>query len=156
MHFSLLVAAHAKLFIIFLLLSFFFSKPSTKMADVGKLLWAQTSYIVFVWVQVYLWLPENIVACEFHRHWGFVYIVKCHLVSLHLFQLCLHSCLYIYDNSFVPFAAACLSVELASWAFCLIDQVLTAIDFVEYNLPLYSCTQKWLTCYGYVHAGWLL
>ena len=33
-------AVHAKLF--------FFSKPSTKMADVGKLLWAQTLYIVFV------------------------------------------------------------------------------------------------------------
>ena len=36
---------------------FFFSKPSAKMTDVGKLLWAQTSYIVLVWVQVYHWLP---------------------------------------------------------------------------------------------------
>ena len=71
-------------------LSFFFSKPSTKMADVGKLLWEQTSYIVFVWVQVYLWLPENVVACEFHRHWGFVYIVECHFISLHLLRSRLH------------------------------------------------------------------
>ena len=45
-------AVHVKLFIFF-----FFSKPSTKMADVGKLLWAQTLYIVFVWVQVYHWFP---------------------------------------------------------------------------------------------------
>ena len=75
----------------FFLSSFFFSKPSAKMADVGKLLWAQTSYIVFVWVQVYLWLPENVVACEFHRHWGFVYIVECHFLSLHPFRLRLHS-----------------------------------------------------------------
>ena len=37
--------------------SFFFSKPSTRMADVGKLLWAQMLYRAFVWVQVYRWLP---------------------------------------------------------------------------------------------------
>ena len=42
-----------------LLSSFFFSKPSAKIANVGKLLWAQTSYKVFVWVQVYFWLPEK-------------------------------------------------------------------------------------------------
>ena len=39
MHFSLLVSAHTKLFIFSA--SSFFSKPSTKMDDVGKLLWAQ-------------------------------------------------------------------------------------------------------------------
>ena len=43
-----IIATHAKLFIIFFLLSFFFSKPSARIADVGKLLWVQTSYIVFV------------------------------------------------------------------------------------------------------------
>ena len=58
-----IIAAHAKLLIF--LLFFFFSKPSTKLADVGKLLWAQTSYIVFVWVQVYHWLPWKVVACKF-------------------------------------------------------------------------------------------
>ena len=45
------------------------------------------------------------------------------------------------------------SVELAGWAFCLIDQVPTAIDFVAYHLLLCSRTThaKLLTCYGYFH-----
>ena len=44
----------------------FFSKPGAIMADVGKLLWAQTSCIVFVVVCLYLGLLENILFCEFH------------------------------------------------------------------------------------------
>ena len=53
-------------------------------------------------------------------------------------------------------ATACLSfsIDLAGWVFCLIDQVLTAIDFVAYRLLLCSCTThaKLLTCYGYMMA----
>ena len=46
------------------------------------------------------------------------------------------------------------SVELAGWAFCLIDLVLTTIDFVEYCLLLCSHTThaKLLSCYGYMMA----
>ena len=39
------------------------------MNDVGKLLWALTSYIVFVLVHLYLRLSENALPCEFHKHW---------------------------------------------------------------------------------------
>ena len=46
-----------KLFIIFL--SFFSSKPSAIMAYVGKLLWAPTSYLVFVVVHLYLGLLKH-------------------------------------------------------------------------------------------------
>ena len=62
----------------------------------------------------------------------------------------------------VNLAAACFSfsVELAAgWAFVIIiDQVLTAIDFVEYCLLLCSCTThtKLLTCYGYMIATRIL
>ena len=94
---------------------------------------------------MYLWLPENVVACEFHRHWGFVYIVERYLISPHLFRLCLHSHLYNYDNySFVPFLTACLtfSVELpGSWLSILSYWPSSyAIDIVEYRLLLCSCT----------------
>ena len=37
------------------------------MNYVGKLLWALTSYIVFVLVHLYLRLSENILPCEFHN-----------------------------------------------------------------------------------------
>ena len=42
-----IIAAHTKLFI-----SFFVRKPSTKIADVGKLLWAQMSYGLYMDVSV--------------------------------------------------------------------------------------------------------
>ena len=42
------IAAHTKLFIFLSFFFFLFSKPSAKIAEVDKLLWAQTSYIVFV------------------------------------------------------------------------------------------------------------
>ena len=48
------------------------------MNDVGKLLWALMSYIVFVLVHLYLRLSENFLPCEFHRHWGFLYIARRH------------------------------------------------------------------------------
>ena len=58
------------------------------------------------------------------------------------------------------FATACLSfsVELAGWAFCLIDQVLTAIDFVVYCLLLcsHNTHAKLLTCYSYMMATRIL
>ena len=57
-------------------------------------------------------------------------------------------------------ATACLSfyVELAGCVFCLIDQVLTAIDFVEYRLLLCSRTTHaiFLACYGYIMATRIL
>ena len=57
MHF----ASHTKMFIIFFS-SFSASIYSTK-ADVGKLLWTQTSYIIFEAVYLYLGVLENVVAC---------------------------------------------------------------------------------------------
>ena len=69
-------AAHAKLFFIF----FFFSKPNGLMNDVGKLLWALMSYIVFVLVHLYLRLSENVLPCEFHWHWRFLYIARRHFI----------------------------------------------------------------------------
>ena len=39
------------------------------MADVFKLLWTPTSYIVFVLVHLYLRLLENVLTCVFRRHW---------------------------------------------------------------------------------------
>ena len=118
------IAAHAKLFII----KFFSSKPSAKMANVGKLLWAKTSYIVFVWVQVYLWLPEHVVAYEFHRHWGFVYIVGRHLyrstsfgyayINCHrVLELLLSYCL----TKFLP------SLQASSYRYWLYSIRLTAL-----------------------------
>ena len=77
-----LFAAHANLFIIFLSSSFFSSKPSEIMADVGKLLWAQMSYIhnvVFVVVHLYPGLLENVLPCEFCQHWG--YIARRHFIA---------------------------------------------------------------------------
>ena len=56
--------------------SFFSSKPSAIMADVGKLLWSPTSYVAFVVVNLYLGLWENICTCEFHRHWRFLYTAR--------------------------------------------------------------------------------
>ena len=100
---------------------FFFSKPSAKIADAGKLLWTQTSYIVFVWVQVYHWLPENIVAWEFYWHWEFVYIVECHLIIAPPLPVMP-----------ILMATACSSFCWTSWLSILsynIDKVLTAIDF---------------------------
>ena len=89
------------------------------------------SYIVFVWVQVYHWLPINVVACE--------------LVSITL-RFCVHCRTPFYVAPPFPvtptlMATAC-SVELAGWAFCLIDQVLTAIDFVAHSLLLCSHPRK--------------
>ena len=51
-----------------------------------------------------------------------------------------------------------MSVELAGWAFCLINQVLTATDFVAYRLLLCSRTThaKLLACYGYMMATRIL
>ena len=89
--------------------SFYFSKPSAKMADVGKLLWAQMSYIVFVWVQVYLWLPENVVAYEFRWHWIFVCIVKHHFLSFHLFS-------YAYINVHKSTIVHSYHLQLRAWA----------------------------------------
>ena len=42
------------------------------MADVGKPLWAQMSYIVFVVVRLYLELLENVLHCEFCQHWRYI------------------------------------------------------------------------------------
>ena len=50
------------------------------MNDVGKLLWTLMSYIVFVLVHLYLRLSENVLPCEFHRHWGFLYIARRHFI----------------------------------------------------------------------------
>ena len=77
MHF----AAHTKLFITFLS-PFFFSKPSGLMADVGQLLWALTSYIVFILVHWYLRLLDNVLPCEFHQHWRLLYIARHHFYCL--------------------------------------------------------------------------
>ena len=79
---SSVFTAHAKLFIIFFFLSFFFSKSSRLMNDVGKLLWALTSYIIFVLVHLYLRLSENALPCDFHKHWRFQYIVRHHFLFM--------------------------------------------------------------------------
>ena len=50
------------------------------MNDVGKLLWALTSYIVFVLVHLYLRLSKNVLPCEFHKHWRFPYIARRHFI----------------------------------------------------------------------------
>ena len=73
-------AAHAKLFVIIFLFSFFLSKPSGLMNDLGKQLWALTSYIVFVLVHLYLRLLGSVLPCEFHQHWRFLYIARCHFI----------------------------------------------------------------------------
>ena len=52
------------------------------MNDVGKLLWALMSYIVFVLVHLYLRLSENVLPCDFHKHWGFLYIARRHLLFI--------------------------------------------------------------------------
>ena len=130
--------------------SFFFSKPSANIANVGNLLWAQTSYIVFVWVQVYLWLPKNIVA------WSTL-------------RICVHCRMPFYiappflvTPTLIATAWLSFSVELAGWAFVLffnyIDRVLTAINFVAYHLLLCSRTThtKLLTCYSYMMATRIL
>ena len=52
------------------------------MNDVGKLLWALTSYTVFVLVHLYLRLSENVLPCEFHKHWRFLYIARRHLLFI--------------------------------------------------------------------------
>ena len=52
------------------------------MDDVGKLLWAPTSYIVFVLVHLYLGLLENILPCAFHQHWRFLYIARRHFIVM--------------------------------------------------------------------------
>ena len=43
------------------------------MNYVGKLLWALMSYGVYVLVHLYLRLSENVLPCEFHKHWRFLY-----------------------------------------------------------------------------------
>ena len=83
-------ATHAKLFIIFLSLFLYFflsfsvsledRKPRGLMNDVGKLLRALMSYKVFVLVHFYLRLPENVLPCKFHKHWGSLYIARCHFI----------------------------------------------------------------------------
>ena len=50
------------------------------MNDVGELLWALTSYVVFVLVHLYLRLLENVLLCEFHQHWRLLYIARCHFI----------------------------------------------------------------------------
>ena len=117
-------------------------------------------------VSVYLWLPENIVACEFHWHWGFVYIVECHLISPHLSSytyMYIHVRKYMLTICLYHFATVCLSfsVELpGSWLSILsFSPCSYAIDFAEYRLLLCSRTThaKLLTCYGLpLHAWWLL
>ena len=106
-------------------LSFFFSEPSAKMADADKLLWAQMLYIICVSASVPL------IAIKRCCLWvsSFVYIVEHHFISQ-------------------PHAWASLLVMLVD------DQVLTAIDFVEYRLLVCSRTThaKLLTCYGYMMA----
>ena len=64
----------------FFFFKFFFSKPRGLMNDVGKLLWALTSYIVFVLVHLYLRLLGSVLPCEFHQHWRFLYIARCHFI----------------------------------------------------------------------------
>ena len=50
------------------------------MNDVSKLLWTLMSYIVFVLVHLYLRLSENLLPCEFHKHWRFLYIARRHFI----------------------------------------------------------------------------
>ena len=52
------------------------------MNDVGKLLWALMSYIVFVLVHLYLRLSEKVFPCDFHKHWEFLYIARRHLLFI--------------------------------------------------------------------------
>ena len=108
---------------------------------------AQTSYIVFVWVQMHLWLPKNVVACEFHRHWRFVYIVECHLLSLHLFrlrpQLHLKSCNRMLELSWLSI----LSYWPSSYRYWLCRVPLTA---------LLSRTTYAQNCWPVTVTWWLL
>ena len=68
----------------FLLLSrssFFFSKPSGLMNDVGKLLWALTSYIVFVLVHLYRRLSKR-SSLQVSQVSNFLYIARRHFVFM--------------------------------------------------------------------------
>ena len=57
--------------------SFLSSRPS---AGCWQAAIAPTSYIVFVVVDLYLGLLENICTCEFHRHWRFLFVARCHFI----------------------------------------------------------------------------
>ena len=50
------------------------------MNDVGKLLWAPMSYIVFILVHFYFRLLENVLPCEFHQYWRLLYIARCYFI----------------------------------------------------------------------------
>ena len=50
------------------------------MNDVGKLLWALMSYMVYVLVYLYLRLSENVLPYEFHKHGGSLYIARHHFI----------------------------------------------------------------------------
>ena len=92
-----------------------------------------------------------------------VYIVECHLILLlHLFRLRLLSrsisSYHLLLRAWAITLCLSFSVELAGWAFCLIGQVLTTVEFLEYHLLLWSRTTsaKLLNCYGYRHDAGLL
>ena len=53
---------------------------SSDKQKIYKSLFLETRIIVFVLVQLHLRLSENILSCEFHRHWGFLYITRRHFI----------------------------------------------------------------------------
>ena len=109
------------------------------MANAGKLLWTETSYIVFV--QVYHWLPETLLLGSFIDIEDLCYIVEHHFISPHLSG-------YAYMTGNRVLELLCWTSWLSILSYN-IDQVLTTIDFVEYRLMFCSRTlthAKSLTC----------
>ena len=122
------------------------------MANAGKLLWAQISYLVVVWVQVYHWLPEK--CCCLRASLTSRICVHCRTPSY--YHPAFSGYAYINGNRVLELSLWCWTSWLSILSYN-IDQVLTTIVFVAYRLLPRSTTThaKLLTCYGYMMATWL-
>ena len=81
---------------------------------------------------------------------------RCCLRVSSTLRICVHCRMPFYITP--PFPVTPTLIATACLSFCSIDQVLTAVDFVEYRLLLCFCTThaKLLTCYGYMMATKIL